>query len=257
MGWAKAPHHQFMATQCYRCAQAAFELVNIHQVERKPNKQEPSKVRFLIELDVRLEGTATSALTMRLSRYVYRPAPTAVLCDPAGFQWKKTAIVHVVIPVKNQGPWVMHVIENIRDIVAETGDQLINLVLVDYSSDDIDVKSALAASGIRHTFIHGTGAFSRAHGVQLGIDSVTDPTDVVFACDLHLDMWVPAVSLFAVCPCSRHQSMAELHVYMYAYMHAFVRRNAHWWWMGKWWTDLFLSVPVGLVYNNAQACVRD
>ena len=33
-----------------------------------------------------------------------------------GHQWNKDAMVHIVIPVKNQGKWIVHVVKNLEDV---------------------------------------------------------------------------------------------------------------------------------------------
>lgn len=40
----------------------------------------------------------------------------------------------------------------------------------------------------RHTFIQAGDEFSRAEGLQRGAAAVSDPDDIIFASDLHLDM---------------------------------------------------------------------
>lgn len=70
-----------------------------------------------------------------------------------------------------------------------TQDAGFTLVLVDYNSTDLNVRQALADSGLPHTkYIAASGPFSRAGGVQRGIDSVADPNAIVLTCDLHLEI---------------------------------------------------------------------
>ncbi|EDQ85266.1 uncharacterized protein MONBRDRAFT_29432 [Monosiga brevicollis MX1] len=103
-------------------------------------------------------------------------------------------MVHMIIPVQNQGGWVLYLLANLEAIMKAThGRERFNLVLVDYYSDDLDVEQALAQSTLPHwQIVRVAGQFSRAEGVQRGLDAVAakiqaNPRDeIVISSDLHV-----------------------------------------------------------------------
>ena len=169
----------------------ALRVSVIHQVEAKRPKALRDGTRFLLEIDAIADGMDAPK---RISRYVVRNHRRN-LCYPTGWRWNKDAEVHVVVPVRNQAPWVRHLIKNIQRLTTLMHDPRITLVVVDFASTDADVEHMLSSSGVKHVYILEKEArsFSRALGIQRGVDVIEDPDAIVFACDLHLDMYVVSV----------------------------------------------------------------
>lgn len=121
-----------------------------------------------------------------ITRYVIQ---RNTLCEDPTFQYNPTAMVHIVIPVHNQGGWIRHLLENLEAVYHATRDENFSLILVDYSSDDTDLQAAMENFDIPHKrLITLPPPFSRASGVQAGIDAVTNPDDIILTCDLHLEI---------------------------------------------------------------------
>ena len=75
------------------------------------------------------------------------------------------------------------------EIVQQTGDPDVNVVIVDYSSSDIDMEAILKKSSIpRYTVVTvpAQESFQRAMSLQRGADVIKDPHSILFMCDLHL-----------------------------------------------------------------------
>jgi len=143
--------------------------------------------RYLIELDLKVKGQGERSV--RLSKYVYQKVGATNLCEPVGFQWNPHTTVHVIVPVKNQGRWVQHFIDNMEQIYLETLDSHVNVIIVDFNSTDIDIEKSLRSSKLkRYKLIKLNGPFQRALGIQAGADSVENPHDIIFTCDLHLEI---------------------------------------------------------------------
>ena len=145
--------------------------------------------RFLLNLELGLDNTNQS---FRLSEHVYQKKGNDTLCLPEGINWNNNATVYFILPVKEQGNWVHHFINQLTDASLLTGDTNFHVIVVDFKSKDIDMGKAFNTSLLssRHTIVSLTGKFYKTVALNIAAELVPNAHDIVFLFDLHID--VPA-----------------------------------------------------------------
>ena len=111
------------------------------------------------------------------------------LCYPKGLQWNRTADIYFVVTVKNQGPWIQHLLRNMDRIYRKTNDEHFHLVIFDYNSTDINLEHALNKTLLsKISFVSKSGRFIKTHAYNEAVETVKDPNAVIFLLDLHYEI---------------------------------------------------------------------
>ena len=128
--------------------------------------------------------------TFRLSEHVYLKTGSDKLCFPEGINWNSKATVYFILPVKDQGRWVNHFINELTVASLLTGDTNFHVVVADFESQDIDMAEAFNTSLFRsrHTIVNMTGKFYKTLALNEAVARVPSEHDILFLYDLHIDV---------------------------------------------------------------------
>ena len=112
------------------------------------------------------------------------------LCFPRGIDWNSKATVYFILPVKDQGRWVYHFINELSVASLLTSDKNFHVIVVDFESQDIDMVKAFNTTLLRnrHTVITIKGKFYKTLALNRAVERVPSLHDIVFLFDLHIDV---------------------------------------------------------------------
>ena len=143
--------------------------------------------RYFLELVVRdlIDGS-----NYILAEYVFQPrGKNDSLCYPKSLQWDRIADVYLILTAKNLGRWVHHFIKNVEQIVQETNDEHLHVVIFDFNSPDIDLEQTFKRSILKnYHFITQPGNYSRTVSFSKAIESIKNPDAIIVTIDMHLDI---------------------------------------------------------------------
>ncbi|XP_044184982.1 beta-1,4-N-acetylgalactosaminyltransferase 3-like isoform X1 [Acropora millepora] len=165
-----------------------FERYTLHSITRVEKKEDQQKgARYFIEV---ILSHLLSGKKYNLAEYVFQPKGNNLsMCYPQGMQWNKTTDVYLILTAKNLGRWVHHFIKNMENIVQETNDEHLHVIIYDFDSGDIDIKRAFQRTILKnYHFITKPGKYSRVTSLKEAIESVKNPDSIVVSIDMHLDI---------------------------------------------------------------------
>ena len=164
-----------------------YYLKRIHQVKQKPDLLYGD--RYLVDLELGIKHKNGS---YRFSEHVYQQKGSSKLCSPKGLTWNKSATVYFIVPVKDQGEWVYHFINEITAASLLTKDENFHVIVVDFESQDITMSQAFDTDLLRnrHTIINMTGKFYKTLALNKAVEHIPSDHELLLLFDLHID--VPA-----------------------------------------------------------------
>ena len=162
-----------------------YFLKRIHKVTQKSDAVYGD--RYSVDLELGLNSTNQS---FRLSEHVYNKKVSDSLCFPEGMDWNNNATVYFILPVKDQGKWVYHFINELTVASLLTGDTNFHVIVIDFESRDIDMAKAFDTSLLRsrHTIIPLKGKFYKTLALNTAVERVPSEHGLLFLFDLHIDV---------------------------------------------------------------------
>ena len=135
--------------------------------------------RYSVDVELGLNHTIKS---FRMSEHVYQKKGSVKLCFPEGINWNSKAMVYFILPVKDQGRWVYHFINELTVASLLTGDTNFHVVVADFESQDIDMAEAFNTSLFRsrHTIVSLTGKFYKTLALNEAVSRVPSEHNLLF-----------------------------------------------------------------------------
>ncbi len=162
-----------------------YFVKRIHKVTLKSDPAHGD--RYSVDLELGLNG---SSQTFRLSEHIFHKKLSDHLCFPEGMDWNNNATVYFIVPVKDQGRWVYHFINELTVASLMTGDKNFHVIVIDFESQDIDMVKAFDTDLLRsrHTIIPLKGKFYKTLALNKAVERVPSEHDLLFLFDLHIDV---------------------------------------------------------------------
>ncbi|XP_001622920.3 N-acetyl-beta-glucosaminyl-glycoprotein 4-beta-N-acetylgalactosaminyltransferase 1 isoform X1 [Nematostella vectensis] len=161
-----------------------YSLEKIIGIEEKEDKQRGS--RYLLEL-VLIDNPTKSKL--RVLNYFFKFKNKSTLCIPARLALRMDTVINIVITVSAQKVWILHFIRDLAQVIRDSNDQNVNVIIAYYGNDPASLEYELKRKDIKNfTVIPLTGRFHKTYAIQKAVSSVRDKDSIVFLLDLHLRM---------------------------------------------------------------------
>ena len=150
---------------------------------------------YLIEVLVTIDESSERELL--ISEYVvlgHNSLPRMILCQPTALKMYRETFVHFLVTHRNFANMLREFILNMERIYIETGDENFGVILVNFPTPEIDVESLMQQSKLKHwSIIEIDGPWEKSAAINLGIDSVSSPDDIIFSTDLslHIPSYLP------------------------------------------------------------------
>ncbi|EDO30820.1 predicted protein [Nematostella vectensis] len=98
-------------------------------------------------------------------------------------------VINIVLTVSAQKVWILHFIRDLAQVIRDSNDQNVNVIIAYYGNDPASLEYELKRKDIKNfTVIPLTGRFHKTYAIQKAVSSVRDKDSIVFLLDLHLRM---------------------------------------------------------------------
>ena len=175
--------------QTFKVANENNPLLGFTLLNLEKSIDEVREDRYLLEGKVNLQNRSY-LLTQTLHDV------NGILCVPT-LTPNLTAFVHIVIIVKDLRRWMRYFLENVNNIYTQTNDQQFGVIIVDFNSGDLNIRDTMQQNLKiqRYMYIPMEGKFNKVLGQNKAIESINNPNDIIFTCDLHLDIPINMIDI--------------------------------------------------------------
>ncbi|XP_072017478.1 uncharacterized protein [Amphiura filiformis] len=119
------------------------------------------------------------------------------ICHPMDYAIHSDSKVYVIVTVKNLEEWVGRLIKEFEQIQEQPGDcGDFELILTDFNNTDIALVHMVNASVISpkiKILVNMGDTYNKGAAVKSAVDLIQNPNDIVFLCDVHLE--IPSIFL--------------------------------------------------------------
>ncbi|KAI6646916.1 Beta-1,4-N-acetyl-galactosaminyl transferase 4 [Oopsacas minuta] len=143
---------------------------------------------FLVEVLIKFESNPQEELL--ISEFVvlgHKDVPPSLLCHSADMKMQKDTFVHFLVTHRNFPQMIREFVQNMERVYDESGDENFGIIIVNYVTPLINVLTLLRQSRLKHwSVIDFQGPWEKTAAINIGIDSVKDPNDIIFITDLSI-----------------------------------------------------------------------
>ena len=145
---------------------------------------------FLVEVLVTYTHNRDSLKEHLVSEYVvlgHKQHPPSVLCHPVDMEMRRDMFVHFLVTHRNFPQMIREFIQSMEQVYKESRDENFGVIIVNYVTPLINITTLLRQSTLKHwSVIDFGGPWEKTSAINVGIDSVKNPDDIIFITDLSI-----------------------------------------------------------------------
>ena len=145
---------------------------------------------FLVEVLVTYTHDQDPLKEHLVSEYVvlgHTQHPLSVLCHPVDMDMRRDTFVHFLVTHRKFPQMIREFIQNMEQVYEESRDENFGVIIVNYVTPLINVTTLLRQSTLKHwSVIDFGGPWEKTSAINVGIDSVKNPDDIIFITDLSI-----------------------------------------------------------------------
>ena len=145
---------------------------------------------FLVEVLVTYTQDRDPLKEHLVSEYVvlgHKQHPPYVLCRPVDMDMRRDTFVHFLVTHRKFPQMMREFIQSMEQVYKESRDENFGVIIVNYVTPLINVTTLLRQSKLKHwSVIDFGGPWEKTSAINVGIDSVKNPDDIIFITDLSI-----------------------------------------------------------------------